>query len=74
MVSAAEASQDLVGTIERRIHSKTHGRVRDLRVELADRAIVLYGRASTYYLKQLALHGALDALAGCRVINQIEVG
>ena len=74
MVNVSEAPHDLAEAIESRIHSRTHGRVRDLRVELADRSVVIRGRAKSYYTKQLALHGALDAVDQGMVINEIVVG
>ena len=74
MVNVSEAPHEVVSAIARWIQSRTHGRVRDLSVELEGEAIVLRGRAPTYYTKQLALHGALDAGTGQRIINEIQVG
>jgi hypothetical protein len=65
---------DLSTMIERRIVSSTHGRVRDLRVEVAGGSVVLRGRVATYYTKQLALHGALDELGDAGLIDEIQVG
>ncbi len=49
-------------------------RIRDLRVELKGGGLILYGRAATYYAKQLAQHAAAEA-AGLPVhANAIEVG
>ena len=64
---------DLTSTIKHRIHSRTHGRVWNLHVEFDGKAVVLRGRTSTYYTKQLAQHGALEILSGQPVVNDIEV-
>jgi len=60
-------------TIERHIRNRTFGQVRDLRVVIEGRSVVLQGRVETYYAKQLAQHAALDAVAGGDLINEIAV-
>jgi hypothetical protein len=74
MPSTAGATEDLVSSIERQIHSKTYGRVRDLRVEITGHSVVLYGRVPTYHTKQLAQQGALEIFMTQPVVNAIEVG
>ena len=64
---------DLTSTIKHRIHSRTHGRVWNLHVEFNGQAVVLRGRTTTYYTKQLAQHGALEILSGQPLVNDIEV-
>lgn len=73
MLTMPKTARDLAGSIERRIHARTHGRVRNLRVVLSDSAVVLQGIAPTHYTKQLALDGALGAVASQRIINRIQV-
>jgi hypothetical protein len=68
-----DAAHDLASSIKHRVHSRTHGRVWNLDVELSDEQLVLRGRTSTYYTKQLAQHGALEVLAGVPILNAIEV-
>ncbi len=47
--------------------------VRDLRVVLVEQGVVLEGRATTYYAKQLAQHAAM-VVSGLPVLaNRIEV-
>jgi hypothetical protein len=70
---ASESQQDLTSTIKHRIHSRTHGRVWNLHVEFNGPSIILRGRTSTYYTKQLAQHGVLDVLTSSPVVNNIEV-
>jgi hypothetical protein len=42
-------------------------------VEIDGQAVVLRGRTSTYYTKQLAQHGALEITNGKPIVNDIEV-
>ena len=48
--------------VHQRIHQRTGGRIRHLRVLLADGKIVVSGNSQTYYMKQLALVAASEAL------------
>ncbi|MEO6811099.1 MAG: phospholipid-binding protein [Isosphaeraceae bacterium] len=74
MLSIRETARELIDPIVLRIQSRTHGRVRDLRVERNGEQIILRGRVATYHTKQLAQHGALDAPVDMRLINKIVVG
>ena len=67
-------SRSRASSILSRIQARTHGQVRELRVELADERVVIEGRARTYYAKQLAQHGAMDVLSGQTIVNRIVVG
>jgi hypothetical protein len=60
---AAEALP-LCDAIERHIHLRTNGRVQFLRVELAVESVVISGSSPSYYVKQLAIEGAREALRG----------
>jgi len=44
-----------------------------LKVEVTNREIILSGRTTTYYDKQLATHAALAALEDFSLTNEIEV-
>jgi hypothetical protein len=68
-----ESSEWLKETIEKFVQSRTGGMIRELRVDVNERDVVLWGRTSTYYSKQLATHAALDATAHVSVTNEIEV-
>ena len=62
-----------VEQLEARVHQRLGGRVRELHVELRDEGVILQGRASTYYAKQLAQHGVME-MNGLRILaNDIEV-
>ncbi len=51
-------------SIEQQIVQRTWGRVHGLRVELKADRVVVHGCTPSYYVKQLALEGALDAVSG----------
>lgn len=74
MSSIRETVRDSVDPIVLRVQSRTHGRVRDLRVERIGEQVVLRGWVANYHTKQLALQGALDALVDMRLVNKIVVG
>jgi hypothetical protein len=59
--------------IERLIRRETNDKVRELRVEVLEAEITLFGRCGTYYTKQLAQHAAMSLVDGQRLANHIEV-
>lgn len=63
---------DLEQAIKRQILLQTRGRVRQVEVEFIGKRVVIRGRAPSFYLKQLAIQGVLEAL-GHSVSNQIEI-
>jgi hypothetical protein len=69
----AVTAAQLLEELERQITLKTAGRIRDLKVEATNQAIVLTGRTSTYYIKQLATQIALDGNTLLNLQNAIEV-
>ena len=69
----ADAQPLLPEVVEQLILARTGGRIRDLRVEVTNREIILLGRTSTYYNKQLATHAVLDSVEGVSLTNDIEV-
>ena len=68
-----DAQLSLAELVEQLIAARTGGRIRDLRVDVEERGVVLSGRTSTYYNKQLATHAVLDQLEGVSLSNEIEV-
>lgn len=66
--------QTLTERIEQTVMARTGGGIRGLRVLVVDDRLVITGRTSTYYNKQLATHAAIDAAetAFC-VQNEVEV-
>jgi len=63
--------------IERLIRQRTWGRVAQLQVQRVDERIIVRGYTSSYYVKQLAIQAALEALGGVNSPHlevDIEVG
>ena len=66
-------AERLAVKIEQKVWHATAAAVKDLRVELHDREIILTGRCRTFYIKQIAQHAAMEAAVGWNVVNQIDV-
>jgi len=66
-------SHALLEQIELAVQAKTGGRIRGLRVRIDDGCLVVSGRTSTYYNKQLATHAVRDAVLDMTVQNEVEV-
>jgi len=66
-----EDTRTLEERVEQVVLSRTSGRIRGLRVQIQDGRVVISGRTSTYYNKQLATHAALEAATA--VQNEVEV-
>ena len=64
---------ELIDQIEQAIRSKTGGRIQALQIEIADRLIIVSGRTSTYYSKQLATQAIRETADHMRVQNEVEV-
>ena len=65
--------ESLSDVIARSVRARTNGRIRGLSVEVDDDCVILSGRTSTYYAKQLATHAVLDVFERFRLTNNIEV-
>ena len=63
----------LVERIEQAVYTRTGGRIRGLHVQVADNGIVISGRTSTYYVKQLVTHAAMETSDELLVVNKVEV-
>ena len=67
------------GRLECAIARRTHGRVRNLRVETVDGRVIVRGRSDSHHVKQLALAAVPDAFEGTefqsdRIEMDVEVG
>ena len=70
----AEVSpREIAETVERYVRLRTGGTIRSLHVEVHDGEVILTGRTSKYYNKQLATHAALDATDDLSLTNDIQV-
>jgi hypothetical protein len=59
--------------MEAHIQSRLGGHVREFRLVVVDRGLILRGRAHTYYAKQLAQHAVMDATGLPILASEIEV-
>jgi hypothetical protein len=59
--------------LEHQVRLRTGRQIRNLIVELGPEKVVLRGRASSYYAKQLAQQGVRDVLPEVRLENSITV-
>lgn len=66
-------TERLAAAIEQAVWRETSGKVKNLRVDIGRRGVVLSGRCTTYYAKQQAQHAAMRLLVGEPLVNQIEV-
>lgn len=71
--STDSATEKLAARIVQRIESRLPCRIRSLKVSVSQNAVILEGRCSTYYTKQIAQHTAMGALEYERLINNLEV-
>ncbi len=69
----APGSPLLVERVEQAILSRTGGRVRGLRIHYVDGCVIISGRTSTYYNKQLVTHAAMEVADEALVMNEVEV-
>jgi hypothetical protein len=58
-----DLAESLAEEIARLVQSRTGGQIVGLNVSVTGADVIISGRTTTYYLKQLATHAALD-LAG----------
>ena len=73
-----ESSIDLTtacGTteLEAHIQSRLGGQVREFQLVVLDKGLILRGHAHTYYAKQLAQQGVMEATRLPILANEIEV-
>lgn len=73
MIATKTMDRARLATIAQGVQDRAYGRVRDLEVEIRGQSVVLKGLARSHYVKQLALHGALDLVHDHQVENRIRV-
>ena len=64
---------ELIEHVEQAVHARTGGRIRGLSIRIDEGCLVISGRTSTYYNKQLATHAVRDAVDDMSVLNEVEV-
>jgi hypothetical protein len=70
--TSADAER-LAAAIERSVQEETFHRIQGLSVEIGPNGILLRGRCSSYYYKQLAQHAAMAFPGTGRLRNEIVV-
>lgn len=73
LVPAKPEFVELIEQVEQAVHARTGGRIRGLHIHIEDGCLVISGRTSTYYNKQLATHAVRDTVDELSLLNQIEV-
>ena len=59
--------------LERHIQCRLGGQIREFRLVIVDKGLILRGHAHTYYAKQLAQHAVMEATELPILANEIEV-
>jgi len=72
-MNANTGSSEDVHVLEDWVRQRLRGRVGGLRLQLQNDGLVLSGRTTTYYAKQLAQHTLLTATGLPLLANEIEV-
>jgi hypothetical protein len=65
---------DGVTELEAHVQCRLGGQIREFRLVMADKGLILRGHARTYYVKQLAQHAVMEATGLPILANEIEVG
>jgi hypothetical protein len=73
-MTVIESPPDVRCEVEAAIKRRCGWLIRDLRVDVRDQRVVLRGRASSYYAKQLAQHSATTVGSLAVLENRIVVG
>jgi hypothetical protein len=59
--------------LEAHVQCRLGGQVRDFRLVVAEKGLILRGHARTYYAKQLVQHAVMEATKLPILANEIEV-
>jgi hypothetical protein len=73
MVLMSTLPLTLAEVVTQRVLNRTGRRVHDLSVEVGRGSVILRGRAASYHVKQLAQHGAREAMPNATLENAIVV-
>lgn len=71
--SGLSPHEELAARLERIVHTRTGGRVRDLRIELEEHLVIVTGVVPTYYTKQLVTHAVLEEIQDRELSNAVDV-
>ncbi len=64
----------LARLVEQNVRRRTNSVIDGLEVQVQDGQLIISGRTSSYYHKQLISHAALDVAQDVAIRNEVEVG
>ncbi|MBL9125472.1 MAG: hypothetical protein JNG90_17670 [Planctomycetaceae bacterium] len=73
LASGDGAAEALAGAVRRQLAESQYGEVRSVDCQHQGGALILRGRVSSYFQKQMALVAALQAAPDARVCDEVEV-
>ena len=73
LVPSSPGFHELLEQVQLAVQARTGGRIHGLRVRINEGCLVVSGRTSTYYNKQLVTHAVRDAVLDMSVQNDVEV-
>ncbi len=59
--------------LKTRVLARTGSQLSDLGIELSPEGVRLFGKSTTFYVKQLAQHCVREAMPGVLLVNDINV-
>lgn len=69
----SSGAEGLVRKLRDDITDRTHDSIRNLDVSVADGSVIVSGRTSRYYYKQLTTRAVFDLISDLNLENRIEV-
>lgn len=73
-IPSSTEHHELLAQVQKAVHVRTGGQIRGLQVHLVNGCLVVTGRTTSYYNKQLATHAVHDTTLELSVENNVEVG
>ena len=64
---------EMIDQVEQAILAKTGGRIHELQIRLESGCLIVSGRTSSYYNKQLVTHAIRGAVDDMTLQNEVEV-
>ena len=73
LAPAFPSEPGLLEQVTQAVQTRTGGCIRGLRISVRETCVIISGRTSTYYNKQLVTHAIREKVTGMTVQNEIEV-
>jgi hypothetical protein len=68
-----DMAHEVLNRLEAQVRHQLSGRLLEFRLQRRDEGVVLFGRANSYYTKQLAQHAVMNGTDLPILQNEIEV-